>query len=201
MKNYNYKSKNNQGKIVIGSLEAETEMEAVSELRRRGLTVISLNAGKGSAARAATSVFTRRSRNSAGGGTKLPAGRVKNMDLVVFTRQLSTMVSAGIPLVESIEVLEEQSTNRVFKAVLELVITDVRSGKDLSQSLSRHPKIFKSIYINMVRAGEASGQLDITLGRLAEYQEKAEALKSEIKAAMTYPVVSMTLVMGRGLIV
>ena len=196
MKTYNYKSKNNQGKIVTGTLEAETEMEAVSELRRRGLTVISLNAGKGSATKAATSMFSGKNRSASRGRGKLPSGRVKNMELVVFTRQLATMVSAGIPLVESIEVLEEQSSNRVFKAVLEAVIADVRAGSDLSQSLANHPKIFKAIYVNMVRAGEASGQLDITLARLAEYQEKAEALKSEIKAAMTYPVISMALVMG-----
>ncbi len=116
--------------------------------------------------------------------------------MVVFTRQLSTMISSGIPLVEGIEILSEQADHPGFKAALEDVAQNVRAGKDLSQALSAHPRLFPKIYINMVRSGEASGQLDVVLGRLAEYQESAEALKSEIKSAMTYPVVSLVLVLG-----
>ncbi len=116
--------------------------------------------------------------------------------MVVFTRQLSTMISSGIPLVEAIEILSEQTANQGFRAVLDEVASDVRSGKDMSQALSRFPKIFPDIYTNMVKAGEASGQLDIVLTRLAEYQEAAEKLKNEIKSAMTYPVVSLVMVLG-----
>ncbi len=194
MKTFTYSSKNAQGKIVQGTLEAETDAEALTELRRRGLTIISMAAGKSTGTKSVTSFFGRGA--SAGSGGRKVRGRVKNQELVVFTRQLSTMVSAGIPLVEGLEVLEEQTSNRVFKAVLEEVVSDVRSGKDLSQSLGRHPKIFKAIFVNMIKAGEASGQLDIVLNRLADYQESAEALRGEIKSAMTYPLVSLTLVLG-----
>ena len=194
MKNFNFKSKNSQGKVITGALKAETETEAVAELRRRGLTVISLGSAKSSGQKGGASIFSRPEK--AKGEVKNARGRVKAAELVVFTRQLATMVSAGIPLVEGLEILEEQSQNRVFRNVLSELISDVRSGKDLSQSLSRHPGVFKAIYVNMVRAGEASGQLDITLDRLADYQERAEALRGEIQSAMTYPVVSLTMVSG-----
>ncbi|MCI0652661.1 MAG: type II secretion system F family protein [Planctomycetes bacterium] len=194
MKSFTYKSRNSQGKIVTGTVEAETENEAVSELRRRGLTVVHLGTGKGSGTKGGSSFFSLSfSRLADGAKTKV---KLKSAELVVFTRQLSTMVSSGIPLVESLEILEEQTQNRGFKRVLNEIVVDVRAGKDLSQSLSRHPKIFKDIYVNMVRAGEASGQLDTVLDRLAEYQEASEALKGEIKSAMTYPVVSLTMVLG-----
>jgi type IV pilus assembly protein PilC len=116
--------------------------------------------------------------------------------MVVASRQLATMVSAGIPLVEGLEILEQQTPSPVLKAVMGEVVNDVRSGKDLSQALARHPKVFSSIYLNMVRAGEASGQLDTVLERLADYQESSEALKGEIKSAMTYPVVSLLMVLS-----
>ena len=200
MKQFNYKSRNAQGKVVSGALQAETEAEAVAELRRRGLTVVSLRAGRGGGGS---------SGGSKGGGSsffsmsigkpkdkQVKNGKVKASELVVFTRQLATMVSAGIPLVEGLEILEDQMQNPSFRRVLGDVVTDVRAGKDLSQAISRHPKAFTNIYVNMIRAAEASGQLDIVLLRLAEYAEATEHLKSEIKSAMTYPAVSLAMVGG-----
>jgi len=122
--------------------------------------------------------------------------RVKDQEMVVFTRQLATMIGSGIPLVESVEILGEQTQNMGFRAVLESVSTEIRAGKDLSMALANYPRQFPDIYVNMIRAGEASGQLDIVLERLAEYQEASSALKSEIKSAMTYPIVSLFLVIG-----
>ncbi|MGE3166894.1 MAG: type II secretion system F family protein [Planctomycetota bacterium] len=188
MKQFVYKSKNRGGKIVSGDIAAETEMEAVAELRRRGLTVISVGSGKGGG-----NSFFSLSLSKKSAPRKR---RVKGQDLVLFTRQLATMVSAGIPLVEGLEILEEQISNPTFKGALGDIVSDVRSGKDLSNSLARHGKIFTNIYVNMIRAGEASGQLDTVLDRLADYQESSEHLKSEIKSAMTYPVVSLVMIFG-----
>ena len=125
-----------------------------------------------------------------------PRPHLKGDDLVVFTRQLSTMISSGIPLLECLEVLEEQIADRGFKAVVGRVVERVRAGADLSEALSRYPKVFSRLFINMIKAGEASGQLDIILNRLAEYLESTAALKREIKSAMTYPVISMVLITG-----
>jgi type IV pilus assembly protein PilC len=116
--------------------------------------------------------------------------------MVVFTRQLSTMVGSGIPLVDALEILAEQIENQGFRSVIEEVCEKVRGGMDLSESLRLYPRIFPDIYVNMICAGEASGQLDTVLERLAEYQESSSALKAEIKSAMTYPVVSLLMVLG-----
>ncbi len=125
-----------------------------------------------------------------------PRPRVKTRDLAVMTRQLSTMISAGIPLLESMEILEEQTSDAGFKAVLDRIIERVRAGSDFSSALSEHPRLFSGIYVNMIKAGESSGQLDVILQRLADYMEAAEELKREIRAAMTYPVVSVVLILS-----
>jgi type IV pilus assembly protein PilC len=202
MAQYRFKAKNAQGETVNGTMNAQGETEAVGELRRQGLIVLSLSAARGGDAPATASRSS--SAKEAGGGffslsrqkVKLSSVRVKTQDMVVFTRQMSTMISAGIPLIEGLEILAEQTSNLGFRMVLSEVVSDVRSGKDLSQALSRHPRVFQRIYINMIKAGEASGQLDTVLTRLAEYQEASAALKSEIKSAMTYPIVSLVMVLG-----
>ncbi len=106
------------------------------------------------------------------------------------------MISAGIPLLESLEILHEQCTEPGFRIALDRIIDKVRSGSDFSTALSDYPKCFSKIYVNMVKAGEASGQLDTILNRLAEYLEATEELKREIKAAMTYPVISLCLILA-----
>jgi type IV pilus assembly protein PilC len=201
LKKYEYKSRNPQGKSVAGTVEAETESEAVQELRRRGLTVTSIS---GTGARNTLKKFqitlpsfSRNKRNPAF------KGRISRKDLVPVSRQLATMFESGIPLVEALEVIEEQAENPAIKAVFGDIASEVRQGKDFSTALSRHPRVFDDIFINMVRAGEASGQLDGVLDRLATHMEEAEELKGEIKGAMTYPVVSlfMIAVISTGLLV
>ena len=191
---YSYKAKKPGGESLSGTLNAQNESDAVGDLRRQGLIVISLSVQKGGGgSKGGKSSFLSVS------GKKAPRkgkARVKTQEMVVFTRQLATMISSGIPLVEGIEILAEQTTNLGFKATLEEIAANVRAGKDLSQALGQHPRIFPNIYVNMVKAGEASGQLDIVLTRLAEYQEASAKLKAEIKAAMTYPVVSLIMVLG-----
>jgi len=116
--------------------------------------------------------------------------------LVIFTRQFATMIGAGIPVLECLHILQEQAEDPGFGRALNQVVEDVRGGSDLSQALAKHPKCFERIYINMIRAGEASGQLDTILVRLAEYLESTEKLKREIRSAMTYPVVSLVMIFG-----
>lgn len=195
MSAFSYKAKKPSGELVTGAINAQGEQEAVAELRRQGLVVISMTAPKKGATKNGKSSFWSLS-GSSGKGKAGKRVRVKTADMVVFTRQLSTMVGSGIPLVEAIEILAEQAPNIGFRRTLEDVAANVRAGKDLSQALSHHPKVFPELYINMVKAGEASGQLDIVLTRLAEYQEAISNLKSEIKSAMTYPIVSLVLVIG-----
>lgn len=193
---YSYKAVKPGGQRVSGTLDAQSESDAVGELRRQALVVVSVNKGGGGVKARRRSTAKGRAAVAKAKVGNASRARVKSVDMVVFTRQLSTMISAGIPLVEAIEILEEQTENLGFRAALADVTANVRAGKDLSQALSAHPRLFPKIYVNMVKAGEASGQLDIVLTRLAEYQEAAESLKQEIRSAMTYPVVSLLLVVG-----
>jgi len=134
------------------------------------------------------------------GGWNLSIGgnkaRVSGEELAIFTRQFSTMIGAGIPVLECLDILEEQAEDPGFKRVCGQIVEDVRSGSDLSQALGKHTRVFDRIYVNMIKAGEASGQLDTILKRLAEYMEATEQLKREIKGAMTYPVVSLVMILG-----
>jgi type IV pilus assembly protein PilC len=106
------------------------------------------------------------------------------------------MIGAGIPVLECLNILQEQAEDPGFKNALGQIVDDVRAGSDLSQGLAKHPKVFERIYVNMIKAGEASGQLDTILSRLAEYLESTEKLKREIKGAMTYPIVSLVMIGG-----
>jgi type IV pilus assembly protein PilC len=170
-------------------LTAASQSEVVADLRRRNLQPIDVT-------RAGTfeAMF-------AGGGA--PTGKktakrasAKKGELDVFTRQLSTMLAAGIPMLEALEILAEQAESPGFAYCLDRVVTDIRSGSDLSKAMEPHKAVFSNIYVSMVRAGEASGQIDVILTRLAEYLESSARLRSEIKAAMTYPVISLFLVLG-----
>jgi len=119
-------------------------------------------------------------------------GRVKDKDIVVFTRQFSTMINAGLPLVQALEILSTQVENKAFGKIIGQVKTDVESGLTYADSLKKHPKIFSELYANMVAAGEAGGILDTILNRLAAYIEKAMKLKKKVKGAMVYPAVIST---------
>ncbi|MCK5578343.1 MAG: type II secretion system F family protein [Planctomycetes bacterium] len=183
MPKFKYTAKNAKGKKVSGTITMNKESDVNADLKKQGLMVISIKA---------------ETKKGGGGFSDLfkpkPSKRIKADELTIFTRQLSTMISAGIPLVECLEVLSEQIDKPGFRLVLESIVDKVRGGADFSESLQSHPKIFTRIYVSMVKAGEASGQLDIILQRLAEYLESSQALKREIKAAMTYPVISLCLI-------
>ena len=113
--------------------------------------------------------------------------KITGRDIVVFTRQFSTMVDAGLPLVQCLDILGKQSDNKTFGEIITSVKTNIETGSDLSASMRKHPKVFDSLYCNLVEAGEVGGILDIILKRLADYIEKSESLKKKVKSAMVYP--------------
>ena len=183
MKNYRYSAKKHDGKTVSGSLAAAGRDEVVGELKRRNLTILEI--------KEVNSPFKKMTKRVA-----RPGRPRKQDELVVFTRQLATMITSGITLLEAMEILVEQAETPAFAATLQSVTSEVRTGSDLSRALTRHPRVFTELYVNMVKAGEVSGQIDEILVRLADYQEANAKLKREIKSAMTYPVVSLVLVVS-----
>ncbi|MBM3972821.1 MAG: type II secretion system F family protein [Planctomycetes bacterium] len=186
---FKFEARDAAGKVVKGSVTARTQADVVADLRRRNLQPIEVTKSSGLLA-----LF-------GGGGKDSKRGRAKRSscrkgELEVFTRQLATMLGAGIPMLEALEILAEQAENPGFAFCLDRVVSDIRSGSDLSRALECHKAIFSHIYVSMIRAGEASGQLDNILTRLAEYLEASARLRGEIKSAMTYPVVSLFLVVA-----
>ena len=175
MAKYKFSAKSAAGRSESGVVNARTEEEALAELRKRQLQNITVKLDKG------------------GFGVS-PGASVE--DIVIFTRQLATMIGAGIPLMESMEILQAQPANPRFAMVLDRCVEDIRAGSDLSAAMGKFPTVFSNIYLAMIRAGEVSGQIDEILVRLAGYMEEAQKLQSEIKSAMTYPVISLTMISG-----
>ncbi len=191
MSNFKYAAKEPSGKTVEGTISAGTKAEAVAELRRQNLIVMRLDeaSGKGKKGKAG-----KQKGDKVKGASGKPRG--KKSEVVIFTRQLATMVGAGLSLLESLDVLGHQAESPGMKATCEVLVSSVRGGSDLSAAMEQCPKVFNHLYISMVKAGEISGQMDVILNRLADYQEASEELSREIKSAMTYPVISMVLVLG-----
>lgn len=174
---FTYTAKDDSGKQFTETVTTKSREELMGILRRKGLQIVDLKEKK--------SFFESSFESKA---------KVKLDEMVVFTRQLSTMISAGIPLMEALEILQQQITNKGFAKALGDVVDRVRGGSDFSAALGQHTYIFPKIYVSMVKAGEASGQLDVILTRLAEYQESTAKLIREIKSAMTYPIISLALI-------
>jgi len=185
---FKYAAKKPTGQTVEGVIQADDKGAAVAELRRQNMTVLKLEASSAGAA-GAKSLSLNFSL-----GKKGPS--ITSDDLVLFTRQLSTMVGAGLALLESIDVLGSQAERPGLKQACEKLGAELRAGSDLSTAMETCPRAFAPLYVSMVRAGEASGQMDVILERLADYLEASQSLKREIKAAMTYPVISLVLVIG-----
>ncbi|MGE0192020.1 MAG: type II secretion system F family protein [Planctomycetota bacterium] len=207
MPTFKYSAVGTDGRTVKGNIEASSQGELVEELRRRSLTPLRVEEKSGGArapkpARATPAPSASGVPPAKKGlsmdihiGAMKPGVRKKD-EIVIFTRQLATMVGAGIPLLECLEILREQAASRQFNMLLGEVVASVRGGEDLSTSINRYPKVFTDVYVSMIKAGEASGQLDDILLRLAEYLESTQRLKRNIKSAMTYPVVSLVLIFG-----
>lgn len=194
MADFRYSAKNAGGSTVEGMISADSKSAAVSELRKKNLIILKLDEEK---ERRGPFRSMRRSSASAVPDEQKPLKtKVKKQELVIFTRQLATMVGAGLSLLESLEVLGHQAESKQMAEVCQVLVDSVRNGSDLSAAMERCPKCFPVLYISMVKAGEVSGQMDVILNRLADYLESAEELSREIKSAMTYPVISMILVLG-----
>ena len=170
---YKWVAETKKGKILKGELEAGDERIAQLQLKRRNLTIKKIKPKP-------KDLF----ENVAFFQPKITA-----KDVVIFTRQFSTMIDAGLPLVQGLTILAEQTENKTFQNVLKRVTKDVEGGSSLAEALKKHPKVFDGLYVNLVAAGEIGGILDTILQRLAAYIEKAEKLKTRIKGAMTYPII------------
>lgn len=195
MAKFKYVARDSAGKRVSNVVESGSREEVLSTLRREKLVPLSV-IEEAVSRRGKKGGFTLSLNLGAilrGGGPPRP--HLKSEEFVVFTRQFATMISAGVPILECLDILQEQAEDPGFKHVLTVIVDDVRSGSDLSKALEKH-RTFSTIYLSMIRAGEASGQLDVILTRLAEFMESTEKLKREIKSAMTYPVVSLALILG-----
>ena len=172
MATFAYVGRTRSGAVKKGELSAKTRDEAVDQLRKQSVVVTSLEEKK-----------------SGAGGFNLSflGSGLTDKDLVVFTRQFGTMINAGLPLVQCLEILSTQSENKVLRETVGAVKTQVEAGSTFSDALRRHPKVFDDLYVNLVHAGEVGGLLDTILTRLAIYIEKAMKLKGQIKSAMIYP--------------
>ena len=174
MPNYQWKGRTLSGEIQTGELAVGSQDEVMSQLRKKRIIVMYVREKKGGG--------SLKARLKAASGVKIK-------DLAIFTRQFATMINAGLPLVQCLDILSQQTENALLKGVIANVMNDVEAGATLAEAMRRHPKVFDKLFTNMVQAGEAGGVLDDILLRLATYIEKAEALRRKVKSAMMYPMV------------
>ena len=172
---YVWKGKNSFGEKRKGEIEAVDEAGALAQLKRMRIDNPTVKLKP-------KDLFEN---------VKIFQPKVTGKDIVIFTRQLSTMIDAGLPLVQCLQILGKQQSNPTFKSVLTTIQNDVETGTTLADSMRKHPKVFDSLYANMIEAGELGGILDTILSRLAVFKEKAMALNKKIKGAMTYPAICL----------
>jgi len=206
MPKFSYVAVDSAGKEIRATVEAPDQSQAIAKIRSQGYyptAIGQVGGGSGAAAKSQA----RPAAQAAGGAKKsglnteikLPAflrGRVKAKDLMVLTRQLATLVNAGLPLLRGLRVLQRQTRSVPLKEALAGMSEAVESGATFSESLGNYPRIFNHLFVNMVRAGEAGGVLEVVLKRLAEFMEKAEKIKNKVKGAMIYPIVVMIAAIG-----
>jgi type IV pilus assembly protein PilC len=173
MRFYVYTAENKKGRKLKGEIEAADEKIAMSQLKRRNLKVLKLKPKP-------KDLFEN---------VSFMQPKVTKKDIVIFTRQFSTMIDAGLPLVQGLTILADQTENKTFKGILKTLRKDVEGGSTLAEAMRKHPDIFDDLFVNLIAAGEVGGILDTILQRLATFIEKAEELKSRIKGALTYPIV------------
>ncbi len=184
MATFQYEAMDQTGKTVKDTIEATTQEEAQQLIRQRGFFVTSIGEKAKTKAKA--------KKKKKGKKKAFTFGKIKPKQLCTFTRQLSTLQDAGLPILRSLRILAGQCKPGVLKNALGDVVDDIESGLTLSEAFAKHPKAFDRLYCNMVRAGEAGGALEAILQRLADFKEKAQSLKRKIKGAMVYPIVVIT---------
>jgi type IV pilus assembly protein PilC len=187
MPTFTYKGLKSDGGAVAAEITAADERAAARQLRSQGITVQSL-----AAKRAAAGAFDLANLPVIGSFL----GGVRSRDVSVFTRQFATMISAGLPLVQCLQALGQQAERKRFQEIIARVAADVEGGATLSEAMSRHPKVFDELYVNLVHVGEIGGVLDSMLARLAIYMEKSEALRHRVRTAMVYPILVITVAIG-----
>ncbi|HUO52170.1 MAG TPA: type II secretion system F family protein [Gemmatimonadaceae bacterium] len=170
MPTFAYTARTLSGELKNATMEASSRDDVVAQLRKQKLIVVKVDEEQ----------------------KKKKGGKIKTRDIVIFTRQFSTMINSGLPLVQALDILSKQSENPALQEVTRQVVYDVESGHTVADALRRHPKAFTDLYVNMVAAGEAGGILDTILMRLATFLEKNDALIGKVKSAMIYPVVIMS---------
>jgi type IV pilus assembly protein PilC len=180
MASFSYTARNPQEQIVKGIVSAVNREAAMQTIVKQGLKPVLVKEEGQSGATAKKKILAF-------------GGKVKSHDLVIFTRQLSTMVSAGVPIVGALSTLRDQVENKRFKDQLSSVVKDVESGLSLGDALAKHPSTFSPIYVNMVKAGETGGILDDILKKLATQQEKDASIRAKVKSATTYPLVLLAI--------
>ncbi len=175
MPNFRYQAKDRTGKSMAGVIEASDSKAAADVLRKQDLIIIAVNPEK--------------SRTATLGKPRKGGGKVKLTELVMFSRQIATMIDSGIPLMQSLEILSEQIENKSFKTTVSELKKSVATGSSFYEALAKHPRTFNPLFINMAKAGESSGALDDIMDRLASYLEKTDSLIRKVKSAMIYPIV------------
>ena len=189
MATFSYKALDKSGKEIRGSIEATGEDAVIERLRSMGYYVTSVNKHKQGVGQMDLAEKP---------GIKhinkiLSRGKVNLKHMSAFSRQLATLIGAGLPLLRSLQILREQVEDRNLKEALDKITDDVEAGNSLSEAMAKHPRIFNRLYVNMVKAGEIGGALETVLDRLALFQEKSQAVRSKVKGAMWYPIVVISI--------
>src|SRR2546423_11116732 len=202
MPRFNYVALDARGQEATGLVEAASTNAAITQLRQAGYFPTSvieeaIISSDGQEARRRAARVARTTKPSAKKGIVLFQRRkVRSKVLMIFTRQLATLIDSGLPLLRSLNVLAKQERDKVMKKTTEKLADSVQSGSTFSDALALHPKIFNDLYVNMIKAGEVGGVLELVLTRLSEFQEKAAKIKNKILSAMVYPIIVMVMAMG-----
>ena len=197
MARFKFTALDSKGKEVHGEIEADSQSVAMARIKEKQYFPTKIEElAAGAAAPAQRKAAAKGGMNMEIKLPKFMRGGVKTKQLTTFTRQLSTLVNAGLPLMRAMRVLQRQEKNVALKDAVAQMAESIESGSTFAEALAAHPKIFDRLFVNMVKAGEVGGVLDVVLGRLAEFQEKAEKIKGKVKSAMTYPVVVLVMALS-----
>lgn len=181
MLTFEYEAKNTTtGEKIKSTIQADSEASAAKLIKEQSLTPLDIHV-------------------VGSGGINLLGkfgNKIKTKDKILFSRQMSTLINAGLPLVQSLRQVDDQTQNKAFKVVIGQIIVDIEGGMAFSKALSKHPEVFNSIYVNLIEAGEVSGTLDMALARIATQQEKDAEIVSKVRGAMAYPAIVMVVMIG-----
>src|SRR2546428_7487841 len=209
MPKFSYVAMDSHGKETKGTLEVGSQNEAIGRVKEMGLfptRIVEVEKVKTKPEQKGKPAKAKKKGGGMNINIRIPGlgGKVKSKILTTFTRQLATLVDAGLPLLRGLRVLEKQEKNPTLKSIVSELALSIEGGSTFSEALAQHPKVFNRLYVNMVKAGELGGVLEVVLSRLADFMEKAQKIKGKVIAAMFYPCavmvvacVILTVLMGR----